>query len=333
MVSLWRSWLVTFSLLAAASSPTIAQPNDLLIVPGQRLGRWELGKPLAAYDLGQPGSHTEQKTRDIAWNDYYTFNIRPENLNLWVYTCKIDSLVFAIMAARPINRATELTEATKYKTAEGIGIRTDEGDVLRLLGQPPNSFDSRQVVDGVEVTVKVYEYVGLRIRIPQTDRKVHALGATTRGGFAACQQAVLGGPTSVQQPPTTPAGMPVNVALPVPMPADLRIIAPAPDIPVERAAYSGVWVGKWENILDTALAVQEITPAGVSAVYAWGVAPQWNIRQAGWVRRRGRFVGTELHLIEGILTIYRMRPDGRLDAEFQGQQLTKGVLNRVFPPR
>jgi len=69
MVSLWRSWLVTFSLLAAASSPTIAQPNDLLIVPGQRLGRWELGKPLAAYDLGQPGSHTEQKTRDIAWND------------------------------------------------------------------------------------------------------------------------------------------------------------------------------------------------------------------------------------------------------------------------
>lgn len=125
--------------------------------------------------------------------------------------------------------------------------------------------------------------------------------------------------------------VPVTVSLPVPVPGDLRITLPSSSVPPNRAAFSGVWVGKWDNILDTALVVQEFTTLGISGIYAWGVAPSRKISRAGWSRVSGRFAGPdELHVqMGGALVVYQMRPDGRLDGVFGGQART--ILTKVFP--
>ncbi len=334
LLSILHKWLVLLTLwgliifqVVPMPSSSMAQTNDYLIVPGQRLGRWELGKPLSAYDFGQPRSHTEQKVREVAWDDLYTVTVGPERLDLWVYTCKTDSLVFALLVARPIG-GTATTEATKYRTAEGIGIGTDEAEVLRVLGQPTNAFDSRATVGQTEVPLKIYDYPGLRLRVPQTDYKVHALGAATRGGFAACQQAALGSSPQAAPPPS---GVKPNLNLPVPMPADLRITPPGADVPPDRAKFSGIWLGKWNNVLDSALAVEEIKPTGVvKVVYAYGTALQWNITKPGWWRPAGRFAQNELYLTMGQTTAtYRMLADGLLSGSYGND--TTGTFRRVYP--
>jgi hypothetical protein len=201
-----------------------------------------------------------------------------------------------------------------------------------VLGKPSASFDSSERHGSLQVSVRVHDFAGIRIRINKADNRIYALGATSASGFAGCRSAVLGGPSVAQQPTSPPpAAVPASVSLPVPMPADLRIVPPAADIPPERAAFSGVWVGRWDNFLDTALAIKEITSSGVSAVYAWGVYPAWRINQAGWTNARGRFAGPgELHVQTATLVICRMRSDGKLDAEF-GQGGPRAILTKVFP--
>lgn len=162
-----------------------------------------------------------------------------------------------------------------------------------------------------------------------------ALGATREGGFQACLQAVRGSPATAQQaaPAASPvrASLPVNVRLPVPMPPDLAIIPPGPGVPPERAAFSGVWVGRWDSVQDTVLTVQEIMPTAISALYGWGMAPEWRVAQGGWTRARARFVGAELHVQTALLAIYRMRPDGRLDGELGIEGRPRAIMTRVFP--
>lgn len=122
--------------------------------------------------------------------------------------------------------------------------------------------------------------------------------------------------------------------LSVPMPPDLRIVPPSSDVLPQHAAFSGIWVGRWDNVLDTGLAVEEITSSRVSAIYAWGVAPSWNINRAGWVRaRRAEFVGADLRVTTDLFPLtYRMRGDGRLDAALHGQQESRTIMTRI-PPR
>lgn len=126
-----------------------------------------------------------------------------------------------------------------------------------------------------------------------------------------------------------------GVQLPVPMPGDLRVVVPSSDVPADRAALSGVWVGKWDNILDTGLAVEEIAASGsIRAVYAWGVASAWNINQPGWTRAPGE---SGLVVATGLAPVtYRLRPDGRLDAAFFGRQqsgtvMFRTMMTRVYP--
>ncbi len=335
--------ILTICLLAVSLLPistSVAQENDYLIVAGQRVGKWELGKAVDAYGFGRQGGKWEGTAGGRAYYDGYAYPQPPRGPYLQVYACKNDSLVFAILIVRRLDAVSETDpEELKYKTGDGVRIGMEESEVVRLLGRPDGTSQYTERHGQFEVLVRQLEYrdKGLFVRVNRSDLKAFALGATKEGGFPACQQAVLGSPPAAQPAPGTtpaPAGVPVNVQLPVPMPGDLRIIPPSSDIPANRAAFSGVWVGKWEGFLDTALAVQEITPSGVAAVYSWGVAPQWNIRQSGWSRKQGVFTGaTELQLRGDPLIIYRMRPDGRLDAEFQSQQLTRGTLTRVFPPR
>lgn len=100
--------------------------------------------------------------------------------------------------------------------------------------------------------------------------------------------------------------------LPVPVPPDLKVVPPSSDIPQDRAAFSGIWVGKWGN-LDTALVVEELATSGARIVYAWGTNA--NVPRAGWTRLNAEFAGSELRFTANNGTFsYRMRPDGKLDA-------------------
>lgn len=325
----WMAFLVigllTVGLLSIPSG--LAQENDYLIVPGQRVGRWELGKPLDAYGFGPPPRGWDGTAGGRPYYRGYTFAHAPRGPYLQAYTCLSDSLVFAVLIVRRLDVEQHPDrEELKYRTPEGVSIGMDESEAVRILGRPDGTSEWTERHGQFEVLIRQLEYRGrgLFVRINRADLKVLALGAMREGGFQACRQAVLGGPAVAQT-------VPVTVSLPVPIPSDLRITLPASSVPSSRAAFSGVWVGKWDNVLDTALVVQEFTTLGVSGIYAWGTAASWRIDRPGWSRISGRFAGPdELHVQMGsILVVYQMRSDGRLDGVFGGQART--TLTKVFP--
>lgn len=248
--------------------------------------------------------------------------------------------MFAILVVRRLDLDLQPdAEEFRYRTADGVRIGMDESEVIRILGQPESSGQFNERHGQLEIVIRQLEYrgKGLFVRVNRADLRGLALGAMREGGVQACLQAVRGSPATAQQPVAPPspstAGVPVNVQLPVPLPAALQIIPPGSDVLAERAAFSGVWSGRWEGTLDTALVVQQIAQPEVSTICAWGVAPSWNIHRAGWVRARARIAGSELHVQTSVLIIYRMSSDGRLDGEFlgTGPTPTRGVLTKVFP--
>ncbi len=69
-----------------------------------------------------------------------------------------------------------------------------------------------------------------------------------------------------------------------PLPSDVRLVAPDPELPQEISAFSGAWTGTWLEppwgaIGDTALVVERIEREHAIVVYAWAN------------NRSGRFVG------------------------------------------
>lgn len=330
--------LAIFLFLQVSLIPsTKAQQNDYLIVPGERVGRFELGKRIDAYGFGQPGSRWDGKTSDgRVYYDGYSVRVEPEGLSIQVFTCRSDGLTFAIIATRPVNRASEASEATKYRTTEGLQIGMDERDVLRLLGQPRSTGQWSERHGTVDVAVSAHNYPGLAVYVNRNDSKVFALGAVSSGGWPACQQAALGGPATAQQPSqTTPAYLArLASSVGVSFPSDVRIVAPGPQVPQDAARFSGAWFGRWEGILSHILVVEEISgdPSRVVAIYAYGNAPQWRI-SAAWGRHRGSISQGELRLdrfSNGAQAMYRMRSNDVLDGiyELQGQ-ITRGTFQRV----
>ena len=74
----------------------------------------------------------------------------------------------------------------------------------------------------------------------------------------------------------------------IPLPQDIKIIPPGPEIPSPLAKCSGSWLGTWTNSgyvgsLDSALVVEEIKPSGAQVVYAQGKEPYWRVEE-GWER-------------------------------------------------
>lgn len=123
------------------------------------------------------------------------------------------------------------------------------------------------------------------------------------------------------------AALPATPEATVPLPPDIKIVAPDPGVPPQRAAYLGKWTGTWDGILPTVLVVERVTASSAETIYAWGVAPQWKISSPGWVRAVGQFTGGALRLSLRLRTTvatvtYRMRPDGTLDATYLWQGYT-----------
>lgn len=75
----------------------------------------------------------------------------------------------------------------------------------------------------------------------------------------------------------------------VPMPPDLNVEAPGPDVSPELAKFVGVWGnGAWDGVLPHVLVVEQVRPDGQAlVVYAYGDAPDWNVTR-GYARVVGR---------------------------------------------
>jgi hypothetical protein len=116
------------------------------------------------------------------------------------------------------------------------------------------------------------------------------------------------------------------------LPSEFRLVPPDATVPQQLAAFSGKWSGVWDGILAHVLVVEEIAPPDAVVIYGWGNAPQWHIDQSGWERVPGEFVeGTlKLSLRRPATVLYRMQPDGTLDATYEwAGGISRATLTRV----
>lgn len=103
------------------------------------------------------------------------------------------------------------------------------------------------------------------------------------------------------------------VAAQVPMPPDLRIVPPGPEVPSEVARFAGGWGdAAWGGVLPAALVVERVAADGAATVvYAVGASEQSGIR-ALWVRMPGQVADGRLtlHLRGGAEADYALTDDG-----------------------
>ncbi len=68
----------------------------------------------------------------------------------------------------------------------------------------------------------------------------------------------------------TDAGEKISVNVEVPLPDDIKIVAPATDVPKEIAAFSGAWEGELASDAGAALIVEEINSKEVKVIFCRG---------------------------------------------------------------
>src|SRR5262249_3453913 len=74
-------------------------------------------------------------------------------------------------------------------------------------------------------------------------------------------------------------------AAPLTIPPTVIMTPPVADLPLDVAAFSGIWEGVWENVLPSRLAVEELTRDSAVVVYAYADDPQGRF-PGGWGRYR-----------------------------------------------
>jgi hypothetical protein len=192
LLAVASSFVVLCAFSAWLFSDAPAEENDYRIVPGERIGRFQLGRPLDAYGLGPPSWHFTGTTRHglPAWDSYFfvTHALR-------IDICRNDSLSFAIYVYRRLDRPTTEMEASKYHTREGVAVGVDHAEMLKLLGPPEGSAEWVERHSGIEIPVTEYRFSegALVIRVNGADNKVLAVGVQTQGGRSACEGAALVG--------------------------------------------------------------------------------------------------------------------------------------------
>ncbi len=83
-----------------------------------------------------------------------------------------------------------------------------------------------------------------------------------------------------------------------PLPNDINIVPPAPDLPKELAAFSGKWSGTWDYThVDVIMIVEEIHDSWAQVVYCNGQTPRVN---AGNTRQRCKVIFDQKPKIEWI---------------------------------
>lgn len=303
--------VVVLALAFLSSATGLAQEADDLIVPGQRVGRWQLGVPFDVRGLGRQAWRWEGKGRDIAYYDVAYFPLAPGS-GLELRTCRHGGTSLSILAVRQLDQPRVSGDPLRYATAQGIRIGSDEREIQRLLGRPRLTQALKERHGRLTVSATSYSYAGLEIRVNRADRKVFAVGATRASAWDLCYQAAFGGKTATRRPELTVAG-PQGV----PLPRTLRIVSPGPNIPPAHAAYAGKWLGSWAGPAATGahvLVVEEITPAAdgrsrVVAVWAYTSPGAGRV----WERITGT-LGADLQFkFEGGSYTYKMLAEGVIE--------------------
>ncbi|MEQ9330089.1 hypothetical protein [Thalassobaculum sp.] len=119
--------------------------------------------------------------------------------------------------------------------------------------------------------------------------------------------------------PATPRA----TAAEVPLPDDIRIVAPDAAVPEALQRFQGKWSGQWSGKLDTVVIVERIEPSGqATLVYAWGDYAPWKATR-DWVRWQARIAGDTMILDRfpnGALTRFVFRGDGSLGGTYEAQR-------------
>ncbi|MEK6666483.1 MAG: hypothetical protein AABZ20_08685 [candidate division NC10 bacterium] len=113
------------------------------------------------------------------------------------------------------------------------------------------------------------------------------------------------------------------------VPPSVTVEPPAPDVPPDKARWSGKWSG-WacqDRVCDTKLVVEKVTTEGATIIYAFASAKA----KPFTARLEAKFVGDELQATprSGAKLAYRMRKEG--DIEFlwrSGGQWAAGILSK-----
>jgi hypothetical protein len=110
-----------------------------------------------------------------------------------------------------------------------------------------------------------------------------------------------------------------------PLPADVRLIAPGPQVPEVVARFAGGWVGAWENTdgFCHTLVIEEVFANGYARViYGHGASLALNVPLPGFWRATGRIVDGTLRFHEPIPEhpefAYRVAGE-TLEGTFQGK--------------
>jgi hypothetical protein len=113
-----------------------------------------------------------------------------------------------------------------------------------------------------------------------------------------------------------------------PLPPDVRLVAPAADVPADIARFAGVWVGPWKEAggadsLCATLVVEEVLPSGhARVVYSHGTWEPLQIRFPSYLQAAGRIADGELRfalpVIGGGPLAYRFTAGG-LAGTYRGE--------------
>ncbi len=113
---------------------------------------------------------------------------------------------------------------------------------------------------------------------------------------------------------------PQNASSDAPLPHDLSIVAPGPDIPPAAAQFSGLWRGAWGGTMAHVLVVEKIpTPTTAMIVYSVGANPSIGIQPSWW--RSSATIENDTLVYQdtsGALVVrYKPQSDGSLAATYR----------------
>jgi endo-1,4-beta-xylanase len=330
--------IVSIALITMHAQGTAAQENDYQIVPRQRVGRWELRKPLSIYGLGQPSWRWESRTpTGVAYSDNYVFHLQRANIEWEFRACKSDGTVVAVFV-RVLASDPPADEALKFRTREGIGIGVSESQVVRLLGNPDSRWEWKEnheliarawgLPDVVhEVSIISLNYAGLHVRINQADRRVIGIGVSDSNADRSCQQAVLGGSRAVQRPTDRPLPS-CPVAPPPPPGVSLRSLAQARGILIGAAVN--------EPVLIRDEAYRQVLAREFNMV-----APERSMKLGALRRERGRYdftradalvsfaQGNAMQVQGHVLVWYQALPPWAVQANFAPDELVSLLKEHI----
>jgi hypothetical protein len=187
-------------------------------------------------------------------------------------------------------------EPTKEKMRQVIAIVASSRD-WKTLSESDGRFELTRTVSGkhtmrVELTygeagydIRYLDSVNLLYREQQKSVTGRSLRAIHKNynvwvrELASAINAGLGLSATIHatEPPLTP------------LPKNVKVVAPAPDVPAAIAAYSGVWGGTWDGRQGLAhtVVVERIEGRTVSFIYSFDPAQSENATGRGWRRVKG----------------------------------------------